>query len=81
MAEHGQERVQAAVKTCVLRRAFHAEAVVSVLHNEPTPAITRRLDLAHRPELLGVGEEIRPTSVYDQLRDAPLMADGKEVAA
>ena len=54
---------------------------MSVLRNEPTPAITRRLDLAHWPELQGVGEEIRPSSVYDQLRDAPAVAEGEEVAA
>jgi len=79
MEEHGEDRVRAAVKMCVARRAFHDEAVVSVLRNEPTPAISRRLDLAHWPALQGVGEEIRPSSVYDQLREA--QAEGEEVAA
>lgn len=79
MEQHGPERVQAAVKLCVQRRAFHAEAVVSALRNEPTPGITRRLDLAHRPELQGLGEAIRSSSVYDQLREKSAVEE--EVAA
>lgn len=82
MVEHGQERVRAAVELCARRRAFHEEAVLSVLRNEPTPNVTRRLDLSHRPELAGLGEAIRSNAIYDELRepmDAP--ASEKEVAA
>lgn len=78
LEEHDDARVRQAVKTCVQRRAFHYEAVVSLLRNEPTPATIRRLDLAHRPELTGLAEEVRPSSVYDQLR-SPLLEE--EVAA
>jgi len=46
------------------------------MRNEPLSAPVRRLDLAHRPELAGVGEGIRPAGLYDQLA-----RDDKEVAA
>ena len=61
---------------CVRRRAFSIEAVVAATRNEPLSAPVRRLDLAHRPELAGVGEGIRPASLYDQLAQ-----EGEEVAA
>ena len=70
MDEHDERRVRHAVETCVRRRAFHYEAVLSLLRDEPTPPIARRLDLAHRPELVGLGEQVRPSSLYDQLRPA-----------
>jgi hypothetical protein len=66
------------VEACVRRRAFHYEAVLSLLRDEPTPPLARRLDLAQRPELAGLAEEVRPSSLYDQLR--PSAVDG-EVAA
>jgi len=64
------------VGVCVRRRAFSVEAVVAAMRNEPLSAPVRRLDLAHRPELAGVGEGIRPVSLYDQLAQ-----EGEEVAA
>jgi hypothetical protein len=41
--------------------------------------ITRRLDLAHRPELQGLGKAILSSSVYDQLRETAVVKE--EVAA
>jgi transposase len=78
MEQHAEERVRYAVEACVRRRAFHYEAVLSLLRDEPTPPLARRLDLAQRPELAGLAEEVRPSSLYDQLR--PSAVDG-EVAA
>jgi hypothetical protein len=46
------------------------------MRNEPLATPVRRLDLAHRPELAGVGEGIRPASLYDALAQ-----EGEEVAA
>jgi transposase len=77
MEKHSEQRVRYAVAQCVARRAFSADAVLAVLHNEATPEVTRRLDLAHRPELQEVGDGIRPASLYDQLTAAA----AEEVAA
>jgi transposase len=76
MTEHPEDAVRQAVAVCVRRRAFSVEAVVAAMRNEPQPTPTRRLDLAHRPELAGVGDGIRPASLYDELA-----REGEEVAA
>ncbi|MFH0980687.1 MAG: IS21 family transposase [Planctomycetota bacterium] len=76
LTEHPEDEVRQAVGVCVRRRAFSVEAVVAAMRNEPLTTPVRRLDLAHRPELAGVGEGIRPVSLYDQLARA-----GEEVAA
>ena len=76
LTKHPEEEVRQAVGICVRRRAFSVEAVVAAMRNEPLLAPVRRLDLAHRPELAGVGEGIRPASLYDQLAQ-----EGEEVAA
>ena len=65
--EHAEERVRQAVSQCVARRAFSEQAIRTVLRNEPTLGVVRRLDLAHRPELQAVGDGIRPVAIYDQL--------------
>jgi transposase len=63
---HSMEAVKRAVGVCVSRRAYSAAAVVNVLRNEPArPA--PRLDLSARDELFGVGDGIRPPSIYDRL--------------
>jgi len=76
LTEHPEDVVRQAVGVCVRRRAFSVEAVVAAMRNEPMPAPNRRLDLAHRPELAGVGDGTRPASLYDQLTSAD-----EEVAA
>jgi transposase len=65
--EYEPDLVRQAVSRCVQRRAFSDEAVLGVLRNEPIPGTHRRLDLSHRPELLDVGDGIRPAALYDQL--------------
>jgi transposase len=63
---YDQQEVKRAVSLCVRRRAFSYEAVVGVLRNEPvTPS--RRLDLSDRPELVTLGDGVRPANLYDQL--------------
>lgn len=64
--KYPEEEVKQAVRLCVHRRAFSDEAVRGVLRNEPLPP-SARLDLSSRPELMNVGEGVRPTRVYDQL--------------
>ena len=64
---HPMEVVKQAAGVCVTRRAYSAAAVISVLRNEPRRPVLR-LDLSSRNELCGVGDGIRPLSVYDQLR-------------
>jgi len=76
LTQHPEAEVRQAVGVCVKRRAFSVEAVVAAMRNEPLSAPARRLDLAHRPELAGVGEGIRPASLYDELA-----REGEEVAA
>jgi transposase len=76
MTKHPEEEVRQAVRLCVQRRVFSVEAVVAAMRNEPLCAPARRLDLAHRPELAGVGEGIRPASLYDALAQ-----ESEEVAA
>jgi transposase len=76
LTKHPEEEVRQAVGLCVKRRAFSVEAVVAAMRNEPLSAPVRRLDLAHRPELAGVGEGVRPASLYDELAQ-----EGEEVAA
>ena len=76
LTKHPEEEVRQAVGLCVKRRAFSAEAIVAAMRNEPLAAPTRRLDLAHRPELAGVGEGLRPASLYDVLA-----REDEEVAA
>lgn len=65
--EYGQDEVRQAVSRCVQRRAFSDEAVLGVLRNEPIDRHHRPLDLSHRPELLNVGDGIRPAALYDSL--------------
>lgn len=65
--EYDEDQVRQAVSRCVQRRAFSDEAVLGVLRNEPIPATHRQLDLSHRPELLTVGDGIRPAALYDRL--------------
>lgn len=74
--EYEPDQVRQAVSRCVQRRAFSDEAVLGVLRNEPINNTHRRLDLSHRPELLNVGDGIRPAALYDQL----LISRGLEVA-
>jgi transposase len=76
LTKHPEEEVRQAVGLCVQRRAFDVEAVIAAMRNEPPPPPVRRLDLAHRPELAGVGDGIRPAGQYDQLACA-----AEEVAA
>jgi transposase len=68
--EYDPDEVRQAVSRCVQRRAFSDEAVPGVLRNEPIGSTHRRLDLSHRPELLNVGDGIRPAALYDQLQHA-----------
>jgi transposase len=75
--EYGQDEVRHAVSRCVQRRAFSDEAVLGVLRNEPVDTTHRQLDLSHRPELLKVGDGIRPTALYDHL----MYTHGVEVVA
>lgn len=65
---HPMEALKGAVGMCVQRRAYSVAAVLNVLHNEPL-RLAMRLDLSARRELAGVGEGIRPLSIYDRLRD------------
>ena len=65
--EYDPDEVRHAVSRCVQRRAFSDEAVLGVLRNEPIGSTHRRLDLSHRPELLNVGDGIRPAALYDRL--------------
>ncbi|HET6248605.1 MAG TPA: IS21 family transposase [Tepidisphaeraceae bacterium] len=74
MLIHSMAAVKRAVGVCVDRRAYSAAAVENVLRNEPARAVLR-LDLSARDELSGVGNGIRPLSIYDQLR-----AGGAELA-
>ncbi len=67
--EYDQDEVRQAVLRCVQRRAFSDEAVLGVLRNEPIDHTHRPLDLSHRPELLNVGNGIRPAALYDRLLD------------
>jgi hypothetical protein len=73
---HPLATLQRAVGVCVSRRAYGLAAVVNVLGNEP-PRESPRLDLSQRHELSGVGDGVRPLSVYDQLAFEP--ADGRTV--
>jgi len=75
---HPMETLQRAVGVCVNRRAYSVAAVINVLRNEPRRPVLR-LDLSARDELAGVGDGIRPLSIYDQLvtREAcAVMAEG-----
>jgi hypothetical protein len=63
---HPMEALQRAVGLCVNRRAYSVAAVINVLRNEPRRPVLR-LDLSARDELAGVGDGIRPLSIYDQL--------------
>ncbi len=65
--EYDPDEVRRAVSRCVQRRAFSDEAVLGVLRNEPVDRMHRPLDLSHRPELLNVGDGIRPAAMYDRL--------------
>lgn len=65
--EYDPDEVRQAVSRCVQRRAFSDEAVLGVLRNEPVGSTHRPLDLSHRPELLNVGDGIRPAALYDRL--------------
>ncbi len=65
--KYDQDEVRQAVSRCVQRRAFSDEAVLGVLRNEPINHTPRQLDLSHRPELLNVGDGIRPAALYDRL--------------
>jgi len=65
--EYDHDKVRQAVSRCVQRRAFSDEAVLGVLRNEPIDTTHRQLDLSHRPELLQVGDGIRPPAIYDRL--------------
>jgi transposase len=67
--EYEPDEVRQAVHRCVQRRAFSDEAVLGVLRNEPIDRTHRPLDLSHRPELLNVGDGIRPAAMYDRLLD------------
>jgi hypothetical protein len=64
--KYPEEDVKESVRTCLRRRAFSDEAVLSVLRNEP-PRPRTRLDLSHRPELLTVGNGVRSLDIYDRL--------------
>ncbi len=65
--EYDHDKVRQAVSRCVQRRAFSDDAVLGVLRNEPIDTTRRQLDLSHRPELLNVGDGIRPPAIYDRL--------------
>ena len=65
--EYDDDEVRQAVCRCVQRRAFSDEAVLGVLRHEPIHHTHRPLDLSHRPELLHVGNGIRPAAMYDRL--------------
>ena len=65
--EHTEDEVQRAVRRCVQRCAWSDEAVRNVLRSEPVTTVCQ-LDLSARPELLWIGSEIRPASLYDRLR-------------
>lgn len=67
MEGHSKECVSHAVKACVDRRAYCVEAVRSVLRNDATPPITRRLDLSQHPEWMSLDSGIRPVGLYEQL--------------
>ena len=70
---HSMEVVKRAAGVCVSRRAYSLAAVISVLRDEPRRPVLR-LDLSGRgalsDELCGVGEGIRPLSIYDRLRES-----------
>jgi len=68
LAEHPEEVVIEAVRSCVERRVFSRDAVLHTLHGKPRPTKSHRLDLAHRPDLAHWGDGIRASAVYDQLR-------------
>jgi transposase len=75
---HPMDALQRAVGVCVDRRAYSAAAVINVLRNEPRRPV-QRLDLSARDELAGVGDGIRPLSIYDQLatrESCATMAEG-----
>ena len=65
--QYNEDDVRQAVSRCVQRRAFSDEAVLGVLRNEPIDTTHHQLDLSHRPELLSVGNGIRPVAIYDRL--------------
>jgi len=65
--EYDSDEVRQAVSRCVQRRAFSDEAVLGVLRNELIDNTHHRLDLSHRPELMTVGDGIRPAALYDCL--------------
>ena len=69
LAEHPEEAVIGAVRSCVERRVFSRDAVLHTLHGKPRPTKCHRLDLAHRPDLADCDNGIRGSSVYDQLRE------------
>ena len=72
---HSMEALKEAVGLCVQRRAYSVAAVVNVLGNQPQrPAV--RLDLSDRCELAGVGEGMRPLSIYDQLTAQEMSGEG-----
>ena len=58
--------VKGAVKICIGRRAYSADAVRAILEYVP-PRTVPRLDLSHRPELAAVGEGTRSLSIYDEV--------------
>ena len=66
--KYPQVQVKYAVSTCVKRRAFSAEAVLNVLHNESLPD-RAKLDLSDRPELVNSSNGTRDAAIYDQLKD------------
>jgi len=65
--QYSEDEVRQAVSRCVRRRAFSDEAVLGVLRNDPIDTTPHQLDLSHRPELLSVGNGIRPVEIYDRL--------------
>ena len=65
--QYDEDEVRQAVARCVQRRAFSDEAVLGVLRNEPIDTTHHQLDLSHRPDLLSVGNGIRPVAIYDRL--------------
>jgi len=79
MLIHSMEAVKRAVGVCVSRRAYSVAAVVNVLRNEPPRAVLR-LDLSSRDELSGVGDGIRPLSIYDQLSTRQDLSDFDELS-
>ena len=70
--QYEEAAVKAAVKACIQRRAYSADAVRAMLEYVP-PRTVSRLDLSHRPELEAVGEGTRSLAIYDDvlLRGAP----------